>query len=121
MTREDLVELHKTMTEKALGILRTKNHDYSGGSDGSCPFLNFSRVQNMGITDTKTGFLVRMTDKLSRLVTFVKNGTFQTKDEALEDTVIDLINYSILLYGYAQTEKDDYKEIKNGTTVPCSP
>jgi hypothetical protein len=67
-------------------------------------------VEKLGITDTKTGFLVRMTDKISRLITFSRNGAFKTKDEALLDTILDLINYSVLLYAYASQEKDDYKE-----------
>lgn len=108
--RARLLTIHSEMTQKARSLMEAKNHDYSGGKDSSDPFLNFTRVQKLGITDTKTGFLVRMTDKLSRLITFSHNGTFKTKDEALEDTILDLINYSVLLYAYSQTEKDDYKE-----------
>ena len=90
--------------------MESKNHDYSGGRDSSDPFLNFTRVERLGITDTKIGFMVRMTDKFSRLITFVHNGTFKTKDEALKDTIIDLVNYCILLYAYSTVEKDDYTE-----------
>ena len=90
--------------------MEAKNHDYSGGRDSSDPFLNFTRVEKLGIADTKIGFLVRMTDKMSRLITFTHNGTFKTKDEALLDTIMDLINYSILLYAYSQIEKDEYTE-----------
>ncbi|QDP62668.1 MAG: hypothetical protein Unbinned1327contig1000_27 [Prokaryotic dsDNA virus sp.] len=108
--RDRLLRLHTEMTKEARSLMEAKNHDYSGGKDASDPFLNFTRVEKLGITDTKTGFLVRMTDKISRLITFCRNGTFKTKDEALKDTILDLINYSVLLYAYSQTEKDDYKE-----------
>lgn len=108
--RDRLLRLHTEMTQEARSLMEAKNHDYSGGKDASDPFLNFTRVQKLGITDTKTGFLVRMTDKLSRLITFSHNNKFRTKDEALKDTILDLINYSVLLYAYSQTEKDDYKE-----------
>tara|TARA_R100000700_G_C3114763_1_gene106251 strand:+ start:230 stop:538 length:309 start_codon:yes stop_codon:yes gene_type:complete len=102
--------MHEQLCREAVTLMRAKNHDYSGGKDASDPFLNFTRVERLGITDTKTGFMVRMTDKISRLITFIQNGSFKTKDEALKDTILDLINYSILLYAYAQTEKDDYTE-----------
>ena len=108
--RKELMEIHKQLTFEANALMQMKNHDYSGGKDASDPFLNFTRVEKLGITDTKTGFLVRMTDKISRLITFCRNGTFKTKDEALKDTILDLINYSVLLYAYSQTEKGDYKE-----------
>jgi len=108
--REELLELHSKLCQQARSLMEAKNHDYSGGRDKSDPFLNFTRVEKLGITDTKTGFMVRMTDKISRLITFIHNGTFHTKDEALLDTILDLINYSILLYSYAQNEKGEYTE-----------
>lgn len=110
INREKLLSMHEELCHEAVKLMRAKNHDYSGGKDASDPFLNFTRVERLGITDTKTGFMVRMTDKISRLITFIQNGSFKTKDEALKDTILDLINYSILLYAYAQSEKDDYTE-----------
>ena len=109
MTRDELLGLHQELSNEARRLMEVKNHDYSGGKDKSDPFLNFTRVEKIGITDTKTGFMVRMTDKVSRLITFIQNGSFKTKDEALKDTILDLINYSILLYAYAQTEKGDFR------------
>ncbi len=109
MNREDLLAMHGKLCQEARALMEAKNHDYSGGKDSSDPFLNFTRVERLGITDTKTGFMVRMTDKLSRLITFVHNGSFKTKDEALKDTILDLINYCILLYSYSDSEKGDYK------------
>lgn len=110
MNREDLLATHSKLCQEARALMEAKNHDYSGGKDSSDPFLNFTRVERLGITDTKTGFMVRMTDKLSRLITFVHNGSFKTKDEALKDTVLDLLNYCILLYSYSNSEKGDYTE-----------
>ena len=110
LNRDTLLDLHKELCVNARQLMEVKNHDYSGGKDVSDPFLNFTRVERLGITDTKTGFMVRMTDKISRLITFIQTGTFKVKDEALRDTIMDLINYSILLYAYTQHEKDDYTE-----------
>ena len=109
MTRKELLETHENLCREAITLMRAKNYDYSGGKDETDPFLNFTRVERLGITDTKTGFMVRMTDKISRLITFIHNGSFKTKDEALKDTVLDLINYSILLYAYSLNEKGDYR------------
>ena len=110
VSREELLKMHEKICKEAVDLMRAKNHDYSGGKDESDPFLNFTRVEKLGITDTKIGFMVRMTDKISRLITFIHNGSFKTKDEALKDTILDLINYSILLYAYASSEKGDYTE-----------
>ena len=106
--RKRLLDIHAELCQLARTIMEAKNHDYSGGRDSSDPFLNFTRVQRLGITDTEIGFLVRMTDKMSRLITFVHNKEFKTKDETVKDTNLDLINYCILLYAYSTSEKDDY-------------
>ena len=104
MNRDDLLKLHNDLTEEARGLMARKNHDYSGGESRESPFLNFSRVESMGITTTEKGFLVRMTDKMSRLSTFCKEGRFQVDDESLRDTILDMINYSILLYAYVSSK-----------------
>jgi hypothetical protein len=108
MNRATLLALHETMCDAAREIMRAKNHDYSGGKDTTNPFLNFTRVERMGVTDTHTGFLVRIVDKLSRLVTHSKNKHFEV-NESLEDTVLDVINYMILYFAYTadQTNKDN--------------
>lgn len=42
-------------------------------------------------------FLVRMYDKLNRCITLTKkNGESQIMDEKIEDTLLDLANYSIM-------------------------
>ena len=110
MNRDQLLSIHDTLCSHAWSLMKRKNHDYSGGKDDNQAFLNFTRVESLGITDTTTGFLVRMTDKMSRLITFAKNGRFEVADEALKDTVTDLINYSILLYSYNTEKTGDYTE-----------
>jgi hypothetical protein len=110
MNREELLQMHGCMCTKALELMKRKNHDYSG-ANGDDPFANFRRVEAMGICSTERGFLVRMSDKLSRLSTFCESGKLLVADEGVEDTLIDLINYSVLLAGYisstAQPPKAD--------------
>jgi hypothetical protein len=105
MNRDDLLKLHARLSQEARDLMERKNHDYSGGESKELPFLNFSRVESMGITSTEKGFLVRMTDKMSRLSTFCKEGSFKVDDESLRDTILDIINYSILLYAYVESKR----------------
>lgn len=110
MTREQLLRLHQMLCNEAQSLMKVKNHDYSGGKDAQDPFLNFTRVEKLGITDTERGFMVRMTDKMSRLITHLDNKTYAVKDESFKDTILDLINYSILMYAYVNRKKGDYEE-----------
>lgn len=103
MNRDQLLKIHQELCDSARALSSRKNHDYSGGKDTTHPFLNFTRCESMGICKTEAGILVRMTDKLSRLSTFITTGEFKVKDEAVLDTVLDLINYSVLLYAYIKS------------------
>lgn len=104
MNREELLKNHEVLCRKAHELMQRKNADYAGRK-GNEPFANFTRCEAMGICSTEQGFLVRMTDKLSRLSSFVEAGTFQVKDESLEDTIVDIINYAVLFQSYVQDKK----------------
>ena len=117
MNRDDLLALHDYLTTEAKELMNRKNHDYSGGESKEQPFLNFSRVESMGITTTEKGFLVRMTDKMSRLSTFSQEGSFKVDDESLKDTILDIINYSILLYAYVESKRN-YLEHRDNLSPP---
>tara|TARA_Y100000588_G_scaffold391724_1_gene501212 strand:+ start:1382 stop:1756 length:375 start_codon:yes stop_codon:yes gene_type:complete len=110
MDREGYREFHTALCKEALDLSMTKNHDYSGGEDGSDPFLNFKTVEFLGIgVSTEQGFMVRLADKLRRMSGFVKTGEFKVSDESFRDTVIDAINYLCLLSAY-KAAKDEAKE-----------
>jgi len=87
--------------------MNLKNRDYAG-NHGSEPFANFTRCEAMGICDTEQGFMVRITDKMSRLSSFLDSGKMHVQDESFKDTVIDVINYMVLLAAY--TKEKDAKE-----------
>jgi len=106
MNRDELLELHQTMSNKAFELMKKKNHDYAGGKDRSMPFANFTRCEAMGFSTTEQGFGVRLTDKMSRLSTFCEGGVLKVADESVEDTILDIINYVILFYGYVQSKKE---------------
>lgn len=105
MTTKELLEYHKKCCDKLTKIMESKNHDYAG-FDGEDPFANFKLVEKIGIASTEQGFLTRMSDKLSRINSFVKQGVLNVKDEKIEDTLLDLANYSILMAGYIKSKKD---------------
>jgi hypothetical protein len=87
---EELLKLHKELCDEARSLMEKKNQDYGRGDD---PFHNFRAHGTVGI-------LVRMSDKLARLESFRFKGFMAVKDESVKDTVLDILNYSILLYGY---------------------
>ena len=104
MTRDELLAIHEKICGDAQGLMRKKNADYAG-NDGLEPFANFTRVEAMGICSTEQGFLVRMTDKMSRLSSFVESGKLAVENESFQDTIVDIINYSVLLYAYLSDNK----------------
>jgi len=105
MTGEEFVAYHAETVGKMNEICRRKNQDYSGDPQGSA-FNNFTMIEEMGIATTEEGFLTRMMDKMMRINNIIKSGQAQVKDESVEDTLLDLANYSILLAGYLKTKKE---------------
>ncbi len=91
-TREQLFALHLDLTTRALQLMRKKNADYS--HEG--PFQNFTACEAYGIT-AYDGLITRMSDKLSRLASVTRKGA--EVPETLDDTIIDLINYSVCFAG----------------------
>jgi hypothetical protein len=94
MTRDELFAFHKQMTADAFDIMVKKNSDYGAPDEvGGDPFANFR-------ADGLYGFVVRMGDKLSRLRTFTQRGNLKVADETAEDSLRDLLNYSVLMAAY---------------------
>ena len=112
MTNIELFKIHKDLCNSALDLMQKKNHDYAG-SKGNEPFANFTRSEAMGITTTEKAMLVRMLDKMSRLSYFTDAKEFKVQDEKLQDTIVDIINYSVLLYAYlSEKNEKDYEIIE---------
>ena len=104
MTREELLKHHEVLCKQARELMDKKNRDYAG-NDGKEPFANFTRVEAMGICSTEQGFMVRLTDKMSRLSSILASGKQHVKDESFEDTMVDVINYIVLLSAYRQEKR----------------
>ncbi len=97
MNRAELFELHKSLCDKGLEIMRAKNQDYAGKS-GDSPFQNFERSEVLGIP-RELGLLVRVMDKICRIKSFIEAGTLAVKGEPVDDAILDIINYMVLLNG----------------------
>lgn len=103
-------ELDKLMS-RMREILVAKGHDYAGADDR---FSNFRLCEAMGIPVWK-GIVIRMSDKLSRIMCFAKTDAFKVKDESVEDTLLDLANYCLLcLCAYREEagKRGSYKGIQ---------
>jgi hypothetical protein len=104
----DLLDKHEDLCGAARALMRAKNHDYRGGSGD--PFANFRLSSGIGITPVQ-GILIRMMDKMMRVRTFDEKGELLVKDEGLNDALIDIINYAVLIG--AMVEADSKEEDKS--------
>lgn len=93
-------DVAKRLAGQSREIMKAKNHDYAGGKEQSQPFANFQRTESLGITSTEQGFLVRLSDKLSRLATFTAGNQLKVKDEGVWDTLLDSWNYMVLFSAF---------------------
>lgn len=98
--KDDLFQLHKDLCESALELMKKKNADYSK----SHPLGNFFVCEAMQASSAENGIIVRLSDKLSRLVSVIEKGA-QVKDETIDDTIVDVINYAVLLSGVIRYRK----------------
>lgn len=105
MNKKEYMEFHEQFCKKMIEVTKAKNADYSGAGDD--PFANFRHIGNFVQTPgvVAIGFLTRMSDKFSRIGSFISNGTLQVKDESVEDTLHDLANYAALFAGYLRSER----------------
>lgn len=67
-----------------INLYAKKNHDYGNAFEKGLAFIGPKYA------------LSRLFDKVNRFATFSDNEEFLVKDESIEDTLIDLANYSIM-------------------------
>lgn len=60
-----------------------------------------------------------MTDKLSRLSTFTESGNLQVKDESVMDTLLDVVNYAVLLAAFLDSERRDEADGEINDDIPA--
>jgi hypothetical protein len=81
--------------KKMKSIMGNKSHDYSEDKD---ILSNFKMTDVLFGVPAYTGVLIRMSDKVSRIQNITAKGSNKVKDESMQDTLLDLANYSLLFY-----------------------
>ena len=120
MNKEQFKEEFKKKLDYMYATMERKNSDYSGWDTCSNPFKNFELVEQLGITTTSKGILVRICDKMSRIASLMDNKA-KVGDESQIDTCIDGANYFLILalrlideQEKREANRDDSKPIRWG-------
>ena len=100
MDREFFKKFHQELCSEAFELMCRKNQDYGGSTDA---FANFRMSALLGLRPEQ-GVLLRMQDKMARLVSFLRNGDLAVKEEGWRDACVDIVNYSIILCGLLTQE-----------------
>ena len=77
--------------ERLAQLHSDKNHDYASKEE---PLSNLKRCKR--VLPPWKGVIVRLTDKMDRLLSYAEKGEYKVKDEGLKDTFYDMAVYSIL-------------------------
>jgi hypothetical protein len=94
MESKMLFALAESTFKACLETMARKNHDYA--KDTVDALRNFKAVEYFKLTDTATGVAVRLCDKWMRICNLLHTDA-KVKDEKIEDTINDMINYLVIL------------------------
>jgi len=100
MNQTDFVESLRNNYDKGVELMVKKNKDYANSND---PFKNFKTSTVIGVTPPRA-ILVRILDKITRISNLLDKEA-EVKDERIEDTLIDCMNYLNILLVYLQNEE----------------
>lgn len=93
---EDVLKFRAERYEKSTALIRKKGADYNRDQqENGDTLFNLRVCELLGIVpSTEEGILVRLSDKLMRLVSLTKPGReAEIKDESVLDTIDDIHNY----------------------------
>lgn len=107
------MSMFNEILERMQKIHDAKDNDYSGDKD---EFGNFYESEKIGIPAYKAAF-IRAQDKYSRATTLIYGKESQVEDEKLEDTLLDLANYAIIVLTLLEREKSAEEVEENGTAL----
>lgn len=83
-------------------IHAAKSHDYAGGTE----FGNFNEAERVGVSGS-LGAFIRLQDKYTRCCNLLNGTKARVKEETIEDTLIDLANYAIIVLCLRKQERDE--------------
>lgn len=88
----DKMSMFNNILDKMRKIHESKNNDYSPEGE----FGNFSESERVGVEPWRGAF-VRLQDKYTRCCNLIRGKEQMVKNEALEDTLLDLANYAVIV------------------------
>lgn len=100
MTTQQFIKTIEDFYARGVELIKIKNADYATGHD---PFQNFRSASVAGIEPPRA-ILLRVLDKLARISNLLGKEA-QVKDERIEDTLLDAVNYLAILYALLSDEK----------------
>ena len=101
MNLENQKEYFDDFTSKMKSVMLKKGHDYS--QDGR--LSNFKRAGAVCGLDAKLNCLSLIATKVARLGVLL-NSVYEPHNESIQDSVLDLANYSVLLSMILKDEQD---------------
>jgi len=101
MVIDELIKKLKELYDKKMDIIQKKNHDYAKQSD---VFSNFEYCAKVANIPVESVILVFIAVKIARLTELFNKK--EALNESIEDTLIDLSNYTDFLYVYLQSKKE---------------
>ena len=102
LTKSDykfLSYLFKIQQDKGLNLFEQKNERYEASF--------FKQCEEDG---NLSSVVVRLTDKINRFKSLIKNPDIDPLDESVEDTLIDLANYATMALVYLDVVRRDNQE-----------
>lgn len=103
MTREELKVLSDDLLKKSLEILFRKGKDYNISEDVFLAFKNAAEILMLTPERICLTYLFKHLDKIVRLVSYEQTA----EGEPIQETILDSINYLILLYGMIDEQRED--------------
>lgn len=102
MTTQEFIESIEETYAMGVEIIKIKNKDYANSSN---PFKNFESSEIIGLSPDRA-ILVRILDKISRISNLMDKEA-DVKDESMDDTIIDCINYLAIIKAYRKSKELD--------------
>jgi hypothetical protein len=104
MNKTEYIAFAEAEMNRVLAIVRKKNSDYTGGTECTDPFANFTISTDFGVPPL-TGLCIRMADKFQRVKTFCRDGKMAQSNEGAVDAFRDIIGYSLIALGMLEEQR----------------
>lgn len=101
MNQKQFLDHIEATFKKGHELVKIKNSDYAGAEN---PFRNFEFAQLAGM-DVDRAILLRVIDKIARISNLLGKEDVAVKDESIQDTCLDIINYIAIMMAHMDSKK----------------